>query len=234
MAKEYVAYLRVSTERQGRSGLGVEAQQRAIVSFINGNAVVLEWFKEYESGRKNTNERPQLKAALDLCEVTGASLVVSTLDRLTRDVSFLEQVKRRCERGGFQFCCADMPEASPFMLGIMAQVAQYEAERISERTKVALQSARERGIKLGGPNGVAPLIPHRLAGSLKGGAASKERADEQAELRRDLIQGLIDAGLSNGAIAAALNERGIKTTSKRGGKWQATTVIRLRKRLGLP
>lgn len=226
--QQYVAYVRVSTEGQGRSQLGIDAQKRAILTFINGNAQVLEWIKEVESGGDNT--RPALRRALERCAMTGASLVVSTLDRLTRDVGFLEEVKRFCEKYNFRFCCADMPDASSFLLGIMAQVAQYERERISHRTKVALQSAKERGVKLGNPNGFA--LADCAAGRARGTASMRARADDAAELRREIVTELINLGLSNSAIARRLNDRGVRTTSGRG-EWNATAVRRLRERLAI-
>ena len=111
---DFVAYIRVSTARQGRSGLGLDAQRQRILDFVGSNEVIA-WHEEHESGAKS--DRPELERALSACELTGSTLLVATLDRLTRDVAFLETVKRRCEIGGFAFRCADMPDATEFVLG---------------------------------------------------------------------------------------------------------------------
>jgi DNA invertase Pin-like site-specific DNA recombinase len=224
---KFVAYLRVSTQRQGQSGLGIEAQRERILVFVSGNGEVLAWYEEHESGKKS--DRSELAKALDYCEITGATLLVATLDRLTRDVMFLESVKRRCEVAGFDFKCADMPDATPFILGIMGLVAQYERERISERTKAALQAARARGTKLGCPNGARALEPHRSRAAQTAGAGHRKRANEWAEKRRTLVAELVAAGFSNSAMANELNERAIRT--RRDGQWTATSVKRLRERL---
>lgn len=225
----YVAYIRVSTARQGRSGLGLSAQRQRISEFVGNSGEIVSWFEEHESGGKA--DRIELEKALTQCELTGATLVVATLDRLSRDVLFLETVKRRCAEGGFEFRCADMPDANSFMLGVMAQMAQYERERISERTKAALQAAKRRGVRLGGPNGAQPFEGKRELGAARAGESHKATADAWAVKRKPVIAELVEAGFSNRAIARELTARGI--TTRRGGSWTATGVQRLRQRLGL-
>lgn len=137
---DYIAYVRVSTGKQVKSGLGLAAQRQRIRDFAASDNV-LEWFEDHgESGAKA--DRVELEKALNACELTGSTLLVATLDRLTRDVAFLEHVKQRCEAGGFAFRCCDMPDANSFMLGVMGQLAQYEREQIGERTRRAMAAAR--------------------------------------------------------------------------------------------
>lgn len=229
----YVAYVRVSTQRQGRSGLGVAAQRQRIQEFVGASGDIVAWHEEHESGGKA--DRPELEKALTLCELTGATLLVATLDRLSRDVLFLETCKRRCDAGGFDFKCADMPDANSFMLGVMAQLAQYERERIRARTASALQAAKRRGVLLGaarpGHPGAAAFDGKRVIGAVNGGRAMEAKADQWAEKRRDLIADFLAAGMSNRGIARELAARGISTP--RRGTWTATAVQRLRRRLGL-
>ena len=225
----FVAYVRVSTARQGRSGLGLAAQRQRIREFVGNSGEVTAWFEEHESGGKA--DRPELEKALTQCELTGATLIVATLDRLSRDVMFLETVKRRCADAGFDFRCADMPDANSFMLGVMAQMAQYERERISERTKLALAAAKRRGVRLGCPLGAQPFEGRRDLGAARAGESHRARADEWAAKRKPVIAELVAAGLSNNAIARELTGRGI--TTRRGGSWTATGVARIRARLGL-
>ncbi len=146
MIDSYVTYFRVSTAGQGRSGLGLEAQQAAVSRFLaNKRGEVVESFTEIESGKKN--DRPELERALRRCRLTGAELVVAKLDRLSRDAGFIYRLRD----AGVKFVAADMPEANTLTVGVMASLAQYERELISERTKVGLAAAKARGVKLGGP-----------------------------------------------------------------------------------
>ena len=219
-----VAYFRVSTEAQGRSGLGLQAQQDAVSSLCQqrGWEIIAE-FTEVESGKRN--DRPQLNAALKRAKVTGARLVIAKLDRLSRNVAFLAAL----QESGAKFTAADMPEADEFTVHILAAVAQRERKLISERTKAALAAAKMRGVKLGNPNGAEPI---RRAG--KGTSAAleavrrkaAERALEYAEIVAD-VQASGAASLP--AIAKELNERGILTA--RGGKWHPSSVRNLLGRL---
>src|SRR5262245_21085937 len=144
-AIKFVAYLRVSTDRQGKSGLGLEAQREAVQRFIQarGGVIVAREYVEVESGKRN--DRPKLAQALKQCRLTGATLVVAKLDRLSRNAAFLLTLRD----SGVDFVAADLPEANTMTVGVMAIVAQHEREAISARTKAALAAARARGIKLG-------------------------------------------------------------------------------------
>jgi DNA invertase Pin-like site-specific DNA recombinase len=144
----FVAYYRVSTAQQGRSGLGLEAQREAVRVFLDGSAGALaEAFTEVESGKND--DRPQLARALDTCRLTGAVLVIAKLDRLSRDAHFLLGL----EKAGVEFVAADMPNANRLTVRLMAVIAQEEREMISARTKAALAAAKARGKKLGGNRG---------------------------------------------------------------------------------
>ena len=213
--RKYVAYLRTST---GRQTLGIEAQREGIGRFINGGAEVVAEYVEHESGKRD--DRPQIGRALERCELTGATLVVATLDRLTRNVAFLETVKA----SGVKFQCADMPDADSFMLGIMAQVAEYERKQISRRTKAALAAAKANGTKLGSP--IAAETIARYRDPAKATEALVASANSWAEKRRNVIEDIRSAGITSAsAIARELNVRSIETP--RGGHWSAVQVQRL-------
>jgi len=166
-----VAYERVSTVRQGKSGLGLDAQRMAIDDFAaSKDAQVLARFTEVESGGRT--DRPELQNAIDLARLTGATLVIAKLDRLSRNAAFLLTLRD----SGVRFLACDMPEANDLTVGIMALVAQQEREAISRRTKEALAAAKARGVELGNPNGAAAL---RRAG--KGGVALQEAVARNAD-----------------------------------------------------
>jgi DNA invertase Pin-like site-specific DNA recombinase len=220
-----VAYERVSTARQWASGLGLQAQRKTIEGFAaSRGAEVLARFTEVESGRKA--DRPELAKALHLAKVTGATLVIAKLDRLSRNAAFLLALRD----SGVRFVAVDMPEANDLTVGIMALVAQAEREAISRRTKEALAVAKARGVKLGNPNGAESL---RRAG--KGGVALRTVVAANAEsFAHDLAPVLADvraAGhTSLRTIAAELTSRGIRT--RRGGVWQVSNVQGLLHRIG--
>ena len=222
-----VAYERVSTARQGASGLGLEAQRKAIDDFaISRREDVLARFTEVESGRKA--DRPELAKALHLAKVTGATLVIAKLDRLSRNAAFLLTLRD----SGVRFLAVDMPEANDLTVGIMALVAQAEREAISRRTREALAVAKARGVKLGNPNGAAAL---RRAD--KGGAALREVVvANAAAFARDMAPVLADiraeGHVTLRAMAAELNRRGMQT--RRGGKRQVSNVQNLIGRLARP
>lgn len=140
---KYVAYYRVSTRQQGDSGLGLEAQQSTVRTYIR-DAELLAEYTEIESGRKD--KRPQLTEALALCKRTNSTLIIAKLDRLSRNVAFIDALLT----SETKFICCDMPGANELMIGFMAQMAQYERKLISERTRNALKSLKERGVRLGG------------------------------------------------------------------------------------
>lgn len=218
----FVSYLRVSTARQGRSGLGLEAQRSAVASFLNGgNWEMLAEYVEVESGKKT--DRPQLLKALEHCQLTGSTLVIAKLDRLSRDAHFLLGLQKAQVR----FVCADMPQANELTVGIMALVAEEERKAISKRTKEALAAAKARGVKLGCPNGAKHL---REYGNSAGVKAVKANASERAEGLRRLIQDIQEQGITSAnAIAQELNRRRI--TTPREGQWYAASVVRLLQRL---
>ncbi|WP_426167860.1 recombinase family protein [Sandarakinorhabdus sp. DWP1-3-1] len=219
-----VAYHRVSTAAQGRSGLGLEAQQAAIEAFAaSRGARVIASYTEVESGKRD--DRPQLAAALHRAKVTGATLVIAKLDRLSRNVAFLASL----HDSGVQFVAADMPEANELTVHIMAAVAQAERKATAKRTREALQAAKARGVRLGNPNGAAAL---KRAG--KGNVASLEaigaRADAFAEDLALVLKDIMAAGVTSlDGIARELTAREIKTP--RGGRWHPSSVQNLMRRL---
>jgi len=217
---KFVAYFRVSTDRQGRSGLGLDAQRERVMNYLNGgNWSLIGEFTEVESGR--INERPALEQAVKLCKREKATLVVATLDRLTRDLAFgatlLNDTKVR-------FVCADFPEASREMLQMRMVFAEWEARKIGERTKAALSELKKKGVKLGSPT---PEI-----GSKAGTKRLQDKADAYAErvgpLVRDIVRKTGAKTLRD--IAAAMTSRGIQTP--RGNTdWHASQVANLLKRI---
>jgi DNA invertase Pin-like site-specific DNA recombinase len=212
-----INYYRVSTAKQGRSGLGLEAQRAAIDAFFASRGCEpLGEYTEQESGKRD--DRPELAKALHHAKVTGATLVIAKLDRLSRNVAFLAAL----QEAGTKFVAADMPEANQLTLHIMAAMAQHEREAISDRTKKALAAAKARGTKLGGLRagafGNKPEIGRKLA-------LEAIRAKSKA-FAADVIP-VIEAIKAEGhgslrAIAAELNSRGIMTA--RGGKWGPQAV----------
>jgi DNA invertase Pin-like site-specific DNA recombinase len=220
-----VAYYRVSTAKQGASGLGLDAQRAAVESLcaVRGWDIIAPPFTEIESGKNNS--RPQLEAAINRCRVTGAILVVAKLDRLSRNVAFLAAL----QDSDIKFVAADMPEANELTVHIMAAVAQAERKAISRRTKEALAAAKARGQKLGNPNGAAAL---RRAG--KGNADATKalvaNADTHAEQLRPVIAAMTAEGCTSlYAMAKALNQQGIRTP--RDAQWHPSSVRNLMSRL---
>jgi len=203
---DLVAYYRVSTDRQGQSGLGLEAQKQAVLTYAAGRGAIIAEFTEIESGRRN--DRPELHQALELCRRRRAVLVIAKLDRLARNVAFIANLMD----AGAEFVAVDMPQANRLTLHILAAVAEHEREMISERTRVALSAAKARGVKLGNPR---PDIP----------AAVAARIARMAKVRATvapLIERLRAQGMSLRAIAADLNARRIPTAT--GRQWHASSV----------
>jgi DNA invertase Pin-like site-specific DNA recombinase len=221
---KFVVYLRVSTRKQGKSGLGIEAQRQAVETFLNGgNWKVVKEFVEVESGKNG--DRPQLAKALQACRVHGAKLCIAKLDRLSRDAHFLLGL----EKAGVDFVCADMPGATRFTVGIMAMVADEERRMISERTKAALAAAKRRGVVLGGFRGHVIGAKEQKASA----AVRSEAADTRASDLADVVKELQASGATSlRAIAAGLDARGIATAQ--GGCWSATQVMRLLARIARP
>jgi DNA invertase Pin-like site-specific DNA recombinase len=215
---KFVAYYRVSTQRQGRSGLGLAAQKETVLNYLNGGSwqLVAE-FTEVESGKRS--DRPEFAKALAACRLHRATLVIAKLDRLSRNVHFVSSLME----AGVEFVAVDFPQANKLTIHIIAAVAEHEAAMISERTKAALARSKK---KLGGYRGVSPSAKHRA----KAIAARNERADARAADLADTIKTLQESGAKTlRAIAAGLNQRGIPTA--RDGKWSATQVARVLDRL---
>ncbi len=215
----YVAYYRVSTDRQGRSGLGLDAQAAAVAAYVEGRGELVDTFTEIEGHRTAAADRPELLKALALCRQRRAILIIAKLDRLARDVHFISGLLK----SGVEFVAADMPHASKFEIHIRAALAEEERERISIRTKEALASAKRRGIKLGNPR------PETTAHTLPAGRATAARnaAAHRAQVQ-PLITELHGQGLGLSAIARELNRRSIPTA--RGRQWEAATVKGILKR----
>ncbi len=217
-----VAYYRVSTQRQGDSGLGLDAQESLVKRYAtNAGHTITATFIEVESGTKN--ERPQLSAALAAAKATGATLAVAKLDRLGRNAAFLLALLD----AGTEVVFCDQPHINRLTIGILAVVAEHEAKMISERTKAALQAARGRGQKLGFAN---PSRGGQAAqAAALAGANRIQTADAHATKVAPRIYTLRGRGLTLQQVADELNEGSIATA--RGGRWHATTVANVLKRL---
>lgn len=223
-AGRFISYHRVSTEKQGRSGLGLEAQRTAVADYLNGGEwELLHEFVEIESGRRK--DRPQLKAALDMCKREKATLVIAKLDRLARNVAFVATLLE----GRIKFVCCDMPEADSTMLQIYSAMAEREAIKTSERTKAALAAAKARGKQLGWS--IPARIEEQRIASQRGAAVNRTQAQQFASNVLPIVESIRAAGIGSlVAIAEALNARGVATA--RGGRWHAATVRRLTARTG--
>ena len=207
----FIAYYRVSTASQGRSGLGLEAQRSAVRDYLNGGSWrLMGEFTEVESG--SHNDRPELAKALAACRLKGATLAIAKLDRLSRDACFLLGLSR----AGVDFVAADMPSANRLTVGIMAVVAEEERRMIAARTKAALAAAKARGVILGGWRG-GPKVDGKL-----GATANRDRAASFAAKLAPVMAELQGRGLSLRQIAAELTVHGIQTP--RGGAWTAAAV----------
>lgn len=222
--RKYVSYLRVSTGKQGRSGLGLEAQRHAVETYLNGGQwEVVEEFVEVESGKNNS--RPMLTEAIELCHAIGATLIVAKIDRLTRDAAFLLSLKD----AGVEFVAADMPDANRLTVGIMALVAEQEREAISKRTREALQAAKVRGVQLGAyRDGVFVGRVGTPEDAKRASQARSEKYKASAAAKASLLRKIDPEGLlSLRHISDRLNEMGVPTVSGRG-KWSANSVRRLK------
>ena len=219
--RRFVSYYRVSTDRQGQSGLGLEAQVKAVADYLNGGELVGE-FTEVESGRKTDGNRPELSKALEMCQIHQAILLVAKIDRLARNAAFLLNLRD----AGIEFICCDMPDANRLTIGILAMVAEDEAERISQRTKAALAAAKARGVRLGTNN----LTPEgQLKGAVIGSRIRIKQANDFAKRLAPVIQDIRSSGITSlRGIAKALNVRGIPTSGK--GRWYPTSVKNLLER----
>lgn len=211
----HVSYIRVSTTRQGESGLGLEAQRRAVRDHLGHNGWdLIEEFVEVESGKRN--DRPELARALAACKKHKATLVIARLDRLARNVHFVSGLLE----SGVEFTCCDMPEADRAFLQIVAVFAEWEGRKISERTKAALAEAKVRGTKLGYAN------PFRKDGERAREASAMVRTSKADQFAANVVPIIREIEVSGVAslqgIADALNARGVSTA--RGGRWHPGTV----------
>lgn len=213
--KPIVAYYRVSTDKQGRSGLGLEAQQKAVQDYasIYGRNIAGS-FTEVESGANA--DREQLARALAEAKRIKGTLVIAKLDRLARDVHFVSGLMK----SGVDFVAADMPSADKTMIQIFAVMGEWERDKISERTKSALAAAKARGVKLGNPIWAETIDKARAVNSDRARAWA---ANILPTIRSIQVQGRPHPSLRE--IAAELNRRGIRTA--RGGKWYAASVQRV-------
>jgi DNA invertase Pin-like site-specific DNA recombinase len=212
----YVAYYRVSTKKQGESGLGLDAQRAAVAGFVKG--LIIAEYTEVESGKKD--QREQLAAAIDRSKKDGAILVIAKLDRLSRNASFIFALRD----SGVNFQCVDMPDANTLTVGIFATLAQHERELISSRTKAALNAKRVQGAQLGKPENLT------ADAAAKGRAGNVRRAHANENNRRasSMIEMMRRSGKTYTEIAEQLNRAGFRTS--RGCEFQATQVMRLDKR----
>jgi DNA invertase Pin-like site-specific DNA recombinase len=208
LARKFVAYYRVSTDRQGRSGLGLDAQREAVVRHLAGHAgELIGEFCEVESGRRS--DRPQLAAAIAAAKKAKATLIIAKLDRLARNVHFISGLME----SGVDFVAADNPHANKLMVHMLAAFAEHEREQISQRTKDALAAAKARGIRLG-RNAAERLAP-----------AYRAEAMERAHQLAPVLAELKNAGMSARQMATELTARGILTPT--GARWHPQTVIRM-------
>jgi DNA invertase Pin-like site-specific DNA recombinase len=220
---KFIAYFRVSAERQGRSGLGLDAQRKAVLDYLDGGRweLVAE-FTEVESGKRN--DRRELARALAACRLHRATLLIAKIDWLSRDAAFLLNLRD----AGVDFVAADMPDANRMTVGIMAIIAEHERDAISTRTKQALAAAKARGTKLGNPANLSTDSAAR--GRKMGNAANTERAKTRLIDLEPVIRSVRYEGMTSlSRIATELNARRIPAA--RGGKWAPVQVSRVLARM---
>ena len=210
---KYISYQRVSTNKQGVSGLGLEAQQAAVADFAASGEIIAS-YTEVETGT-NKRERPQLAAAIDHCKQADAVLLIAKLDRLARNVAFVANLME----SGVEFVAADQPQATRFTIHILAAVAENEAQMISERTKAALAAAKARGVTLGSPQNLTEEARR------KGPQAMKAKAKRAYAHIIDSMKSLRESGKTLQAIADLLNTTGERT--QRGKLWSSVAVMRV-------
>ena len=219
---QYVAYLRVSTQKQGYSGLGLEGQKQIIQNYLSHKNPIAEYI-EIESGRKTDKGRPKLKEALELCRKTSGKLIVAKLDRLARNVAFLSQLLE--SDVDIVFC--DFPQANKMVLHILAAISQYEAELIATRTKQALAAKKAKGCTLGNPEHLIGKLDKAVSKSVE---TNKRKAEENPNNKRAaaMLKVLAKEGRTLQEMADYLNEQGF-TTSK-GYRFSRSSVYVLLKR----
>ena len=215
-SNRFIAYYRVSTQRQGRSGLGLDAQRKAIADRLCGSGDLIAEYTEVESGSRN--DRPRLAEALAACRLHRATLIIAKLDRLARNVAFVSNLME----AGVEFEATDFPQANRLTIHILSAVAEHEAKMISDRTRAALAAAKARGVNLGGWRGRAgtcnDLAQARTARTDKALRRASDLGPMIQEIQRNGAQSLC-------AVASGLNQRGI--SALRGGGWHAAQVKRV-------
>lgn len=214
---DYVAYFRVSTQRQRQSGLGLDAQREAVVAHLRSSDHVIAEFTEVESGKRK--DRPALMEAIERARLTNSGLIVAKLDRLARNLHFITTLME----SKIKFVAADMPDANDLTVHILSAVAQAEAQMISDRTKAALAASKARGRKLGndGSN-----LRNREVGLQRSLAVRREAADQRAiGVRKVIMEAQEQGATSLAMIARYLNDRSIKAA--RGGEWSSSAVKRV-------
>jgi DNA invertase Pin-like site-specific DNA recombinase len=211
---KYVAYYRVSTQKQGKSGLGLEAQRKMVNDYVamNGGEIVAE-YTEVESGKNNN--RPELMQAMKHATLVGGRLLVGKLDRLSRDLHFITSL----QKSRIDFVVADLPGCDSFTINVYGSLAQREREMIASRTKAGLAAAKARGVKLG-TNNLKPALVKEA--SAKGVQARQQIADDFSARVKPTIEALLGRGMSLRGVAAELEKLGVKTA--RRGNWTATAV----------
>lgn len=214
-ARRYLAYYRVSTQKQGASGLGLDAQRAAARAFVPDPAQLLGEYVEIESGKKN--HRPELLAAIAAARQAGAVLLIAKLDRLSRNAGFVFTLRD----AGVEFVCCDMPDANTLTVGLFAVLAQHERETISKRTKEALSAKKARGAQLGTPANLT-LVARQRGLAVRQHNAREHQANRQASRLATLLHG---QGHNLTQIARELNEAGYRT--RRGKTFHLATVRRL-------
>ena len=220
-----VLYFRVSTQRQGKSGLGLDAQREQVQNFLNGGSwEIIGEFVEVESGKRN--DRPQLEKALKMARVHNARLVVAKVDRLSRSLAFITNLME----SGVQFVAADMPEMTPLTVHIMAAMAEHERMMISSRVKEALKQAKLRGVKLGSPKCYL-TDADRKVGSKIGADVRTKNAVAKAEDIMEIVEDIEQNGITSlKGIARVLTKRGVPTPRGKA-TWYPAQVKRLRERV---
>lgn len=214
-SQRFIAYYRVSTVQQERSGLGLDAQQHAVTRFLQDrDCELIGSFTEVETGKgaNALHKRPELRAALNECKKQGATLLIAKLDRLARNVHFVSGLLET----GCDFIAADMPSANKVMIQMYAVMAEWERDQISARTKAALSAAKARGVRLGAAGA------QNLNANLK---QRREASKAFAEPLREVISGFQSAGLSQRAIVVRLNTLGIRAA--KGGGWSLSQLQRV-------
>lgn len=220
---KFVSYFRVSTERQRRSGLGLEAQRKSVHDFLNGGRWdLIADFTEIESGKRN--DRPELAKALAACRLHRATLLIAKIDRLSRNAAFLLNLRD----AGVDFVAADLPDANRMTVGIMAIIAEHERDAISTRTKQALAAAKARGTRLGSPANLS--LESAAKGRAMGSEAKRALVDKRLADLAPVISSIVaDGNVSLQQIATELNSR--RVPASRGGAWSPVQVARIRARM---